>query len=158
MQGQRTEKSDQETVSPVPCKYCRDPISPDALICKTCNEPQGTWRRSTRLLSAALSSVVAAGSLGIAYLQYAQTVAAQKETAVAKTAEAAQVPASQNAVHQIFNGLPLYQRTTLVAILSRQLRSVPDAVSLQGQIQNEPTNTEYRTKLLLRQFVPLNNP
>jgi len=156
MQATQLEKPNQEIANSVKCKYCRDEIPSDALICRTCNEPQSDWRRATKFLSGFLSSVVAAGSLGIAYLQYVQAEAAQKQTVVAKASEAAQVTASQNAVRQILNGLPVPQRTSLMENLSRQMGTGSDVASLQNQILKEPTNADYRAKLLLRQFVPLN--
>src|SRR5437763_125458 len=87
------------------CRYCRDSIYPDALICKTCGEPQVLWRRAIRLVSTLLSSVVALGSLGIAVLQYNDAKAAQKEANVAKASEVAQVKASEDAVRHVIGKL-----------------------------------------------------
>jgi hypothetical protein len=146
-----TEPAEREQVGKVQCLYCRDLIYADALICKTCGEPQALWRRVSRLFSTTLSSIVAIGSLGIAVLQYHDAKAAQQEASIAKAGEDAQVKASQEALAKIFAKLDPKTRLQVTEGLSRELKG--DLKKLESKVQAKPSDTSARSDLLLHQFV-----
>jgi hypothetical protein len=139
----------------VPCMYCRDPIPPDALICRTCNEPQDWGRRTTKFLSVALSSLVAVLSLGLAYVQYRDEKAAQAEASTAKANAATESKAYEDAfqrIRQKFDANPAAWQQAKQQWLS-QLRSQSATAPAQAR---SSTNWSTQSDFLVRHFLDPN--
>lgn len=134
------------------CKFCRERIHRNARICRACGEPQYLFRRCVRFGSAALSSLVALGSLGIAYAQYYDAMAARDQERAARAAERAEAAASEAAIDQILANLDEGSRRALSQKLSTTLTR--DRSALEREKQTNPANVGVRRDLLLQKIVP----
>ena len=146
-----------ENTAATECKFCRDPIHPNARICKACGEPQDLFRRGGRLISGMLSLLVALGSLAIAFLQYSEAQAARGAAQEARVdaseargdAQEARVEAvaAQAALNTIVNSLEDDPRAKLRDRLSPTLR---DQGTLERERKERPTDERVRRDLLLQ--------
>lgn len=144
--------SDQD-IATKECRFCRQTIHPEAEICSACQEPQGGFRGVVRIVSSFLPSLVALGSLGIAYLQYAAMVDARAEEQLARDAEEAAVEASEDALTTLVDNLSLTQRD--VNQLHERLPVLKeDLGEVRRKAKDNPADPAARRDLLLRK-VPL---
>ena len=99
-----------------------------------------------RFVSSAMASVVAIGSLGIAFMQYVQAIEAQKAAAAAVKAESTQEQASNDAMQRVLPYVSTANRQKLLATVPKD----STVSSLENQVQTNPGNVSYRKQLLLR--------
>ena len=133
------------------CRFCLDPINPQARICKACGEPQGLFRRGRRFVSAVLSLLVALGSLGIAFLQYSGAqVARSYERAARSDAVEARVEAvaAGAAVARIVTAFDPDTRAQLRGTL---LPTLDAESTLERDLQERPKDVRLRRDLLLQE-------